>query len=215
MADFATLRRSMVDGQVRTADVTDRPLIQAMLDVPRERFVPADQRELSYLDLGLVVGEGRRLLKPMVLAKMIQALELAVDQRVLDVGCTTGYAAALLSRLCNSVVALEEQPALASQARANLSGIGNVEVIEGALAAGHVAGAPYDAILVEGAVEFQPDSLCRQLSEGGRLVCILGVGPAAKATLYRRDGADISRHAIFDAAGVVLPGFAKPAAFAF
>ncbi|MFN3351774.1 protein-L-isoaspartate O-methyltransferase family protein, partial [Pseudorhodoplanes sp.] len=107
MVDYAALRRAMVDGQVRTADVTDRPLIRAMLDVPREDFVPAAQAELAYLDLDLPVGGGgRRLLKPMMLAKMLQALDLKSADRVLDVGCATGYAAALLARLSGSVLAL-------------------------------------------------------------------------------------------------------------
>ena len=216
MVDSATLRRMMVDGQVRTADVTDRQLIQAMLDVPREHFVPAAQAGLAYLDIDLPVGNGsRRLLKPMVLAKMLQALDLSTGQRVLDVGCTTGYAAAVLAPLCDSVVALEEQPGLAAQARANLSGLGNVEVVEGKLVGGHAAQAPYDAILVEGAVGVEPDSLCSQLADGGRLVCIRGTGPAAKVNLYLRDGSDITRQTIFDAAGPTLPGFVKPAAFAF
>jgi protein-L-isoaspartate(D-aspartate) O-methyltransferase len=216
MADFATLRRTMVDGQIRTADVTDRPLIQAMLDVPRERFVSTSQSALAYLDLDLPVGDGtRRLLKPMVLARMLQALQISSGQRVLDVGCATGYAAALMARLGASVVALEEQPGLARHAATNLSGLEAVSVVEGALVDGHAAGAPYDSIVIEGAIDQEPDRLCRQLAEGGGLVCIRGSGPAAKVVLYRRDGGDITPRTIFDAAAATLPGFAKPAAFAF
>jgi protein-L-isoaspartate(D-aspartate) O-methyltransferase len=216
MADTATLRRTMVDGQIRTADVTDRTLIQAMLDVPRERFVSPAQASLAYLDLDLPVGDGtRRLLKPMVLAKMLQALDLSADDRVLDAGCATGYAATLLARLCGSVVALEEEAGLASQARANLAGLDYVEVVQGRIADGYPVGAPYDAILVEGAVEVEPEQLCRQLADGGRLICIRGSGPAAKATLYRRDADDLTLRDVFDAAGPALPGFAKPATFAF
>ncbi|MGD9920498.1 MAG: protein-L-isoaspartate O-methyltransferase [Pseudorhodoplanes sp.] len=216
MADFATLRRMMVDGQVRIADVTDRPLIDAMMEIPREEFVGAAQAGLAYLDCDLPVGDGsRRLLKPMVLAKMLQALDLAPDSRALDVGCATGYATAVMARLCGSVVALEENPALAGQAKASLSGLGNVEMVVGRLADGHAAGAPYDAILVEGAVEVEPEQLCRQLADGGRLVCIRGGGPAAKAMVYRRDGDDITQRPVFDAAAAALPGFAKPAVFAF
>jgi protein-L-isoaspartate(D-aspartate) O-methyltransferase len=216
MADFAALRRTMVDGQIRTADVTDRPLIQAMLNVPRERFVSTGQSALAYLDLDLPAGDGtRRLLKPMVLAKMLQALQISSGQKVLDVACATGYAAALLAQLGASVIALEEQPVLARHARANLAGLQGVSVVEGPLVAGYAAGAPYDAILIEGAVDREPDQLCRQLAEGGSLVCIRGNGPAAKVVSYRRDGGDITPRTIFDAAGTVLPGFARPEAFAF
>lgn len=216
MVDYAALRRAMVDGQVRTADVTDRPLIRAMLDVPREDFVPAAQAELAYLDLDLPVGGGgRRLLKPMMLAKMLQALDLKSADRVLDVGCATGYAAALLARLSGSVLALEEEPALVAQARSNLSGLGNVAVREGPLRDGHAAGGPYDAILVEGAVEIDPESLCGQLADGGRLICIRGDGPAAKATLYTRSAADLTSRPVFDAFGPVLPGFSRPKSFVF
>jgi protein-L-isoaspartate(D-aspartate) O-methyltransferase len=215
MADFATLRRMMVDGQIRTADVTDRPLIQALLDVPRERFVPAAQSGLAYLDLDMPVGAGRRMLKPMVLARMLQALELSAGQRVLDVGCTTGYAAAVMARLCDSVVALEEQPGLAREGRTNLSALGNVEVVEGPLAGGHAARAPYDAILAEGAIEVVPETLCRQLADGGRLICIRAAAGASRVILYRRDADDVTPRTVFDAAAAILPGFSKPAAFAF
>lgn len=216
MADFATLRRTMVDGQIRTADVTDRLLIQAMLDVPRERFAPPGQEKLAYLDLDLPAGPGgRRLLKPMVLAKMLQALELSAGAQVLDVGCATGYAAALMARLGASVVALEEDPGLAEQARANLAGFDRVKVVEGPLVAGDAGRAPYDAILVEGAIELDPDALCRQLADNGRLICIRGAGPASRAVLYRRDADDVTPRTVFDAAAPGLPGFARPAAFSF
>jgi protein-L-isoaspartate(D-aspartate) O-methyltransferase len=216
MADFATLRRTMVDAQIRTADVTDRALIQAMLDTPRERCVPAAQADLAYLDLDLPVGDGpRRLLKPMVLAKMLQALDLSENMRVLDAGCATGYTAALLARLCHSVVALEEEAGLVAQARAGLAGLAHVEVVQGRIADGYAARAPYDAILVEGAIDVDPEQLCRQLADEGRLVCIRGLGPAAKATLYRRDADDITMRTVFDAAGPALPGFARPTVFAF
>jgi protein-L-isoaspartate(D-aspartate) O-methyltransferase len=216
MADFSALRRTMVDTQVRPADVTDRTLIQAMLDTPRELFVPQSSIGLAYLDLDLPVGGGGRcLLKPMVLAKMLQALNITPQDRALDVGCATGYAAALLSQLAGSVVALEEDAALLRAAKTTLARTSNIEVVEGRLVEGYSATAPYDVILVEGCIGVDPEELCQQLADGGRLVCLAGASPATKATLYRRDQGDMTRQDIFDAAGPSLPGFAKPAAFVF
>src|SRR5262249_10231575 len=157
--------RMMVDGQVRTSDVTDPRLIAAMLDVPRERFVPADKSDLAYLDLDLPVAAGRRLLKPMVLAKLFQAADIAESDRVLDVGCATGYSSAVLARLAASVTALEEDAALAKHAAQIADG--NVAVVSGPLAKGWAAGAPYDVIVVEGTAEGTPRALFPQLKEGG------------------------------------------------
>ncbi len=165
------------------------------------------------------VGEGaagaRRLLKPMVLAKLMQAADLSGTDRVLDVGCATGYAAALLARVAGQVVALEQDAALAQAARASLAALPNVGVQSGPLTEGWPQGGPYDAILLEGATEFVPQALFRQLKEGGRLVCVLGSGPGAKAMLYRRSGDDTGGRAVFDAAAPLLPGFVKPPEFAF
>lgn len=215
MTDFAAARRNMVDGQVRTADVTDLRIISAMLDVPREAFLPPAKAGLAYLDLDVPLGNGRCLMKPMVLAKLIQAADLAGSDRVLDAGCGTGYAAAVLGRIAGQVVALEQDAGLAQAARAALAALPNVTVQSGPLTEGWPAGGPYDAILVEGATEFAPDMLLRQLKDGGRLVCVLGSGPGAKAMLYRRSGHDSGGRAIFDAAAAVLPGFVKPPHFAF
>ncbi|HVV63790.1 MAG TPA: protein-L-isoaspartate O-methyltransferase [Pseudolabrys sp.] len=216
MTDFAAARRMMVDGQVRTSDVTDLRLIAAMQEVPREHFVPAASTGLAYLDLDLPLGEGgRRLLKPMVLAKLIQAADLEPTARVLDVGCATGYAAAVLARIAGEVVALEQDPALARAATEALRAVPNVSVVSGELKAGWPQKAPYDLILLEGATEIVPQLLLRQLKDGGRLLCILGSGPGAKAVLYCRSGEDVGERPIFDAAAAVLPGFVKPPAFAF
>jgi protein-L-isoaspartate(D-aspartate) O-methyltransferase len=223
MTDFATMRRMMVDGQVRPSDITDSQLIDAMMDVPREAFLPAARANLAYLDQDLTVGgagEGgavRRLLKPMVLAKLIQALDLQDTDRVLDVGCLTGYSSAILGRLSAGVTALEEDTFLVSEARAALAKVGasNVTVVQGRLTGGYPGNAPYDAILVNGAVEHPPEPLFRQLREGGRLVCIQGTGPATKAVLYRLDLGDIGGRPIFDATAPVLPGFAAAPAFVF
>jgi protein-L-isoaspartate(D-aspartate) O-methyltransferase len=217
MTEFAAARRMMVDGQVRTADVTDLRLIAALQDVPRERFVPPAMVGLAYLDRDVPVGENgdRRLLKPMVLAKLIQAAEIGEDDRVLDVGCATGYSTAVLSNLAREVFALEEDSSLARRAMEALRGLRHVTVVTGELSAGWPAAAPYDAIVLNGAVEIAPQALCRQLKEGGRLACVMGTGPAGKAVVYRRGSEEIGSRPIFDAHAPLLPGFAKPAVFAF
>ncbi len=217
MTDFATARRHMVDGQVRTADVTDLRIVAAMLETPRENFVPPASAGLAYLDFDLSVGDkgSRRLLKPMVLAKLIQAADLASNDRVLDVGCATGYAAAVLARVAGQVVALEQDSGLARAAGVALAAQPNVSVVSGPLTAGWPQGAPFDAILLEGATEIVPQAFLRQLKDGGRLVCILGSGPGAKAMLYCRSGEELGGRPIFDAAGPLLPGFAKGPVFAF
>jgi protein-L-isoaspartate(D-aspartate) O-methyltransferase len=191
-----------------------------MLELPRERFVPARHAALSYLDLDVAVGEGpaaRRLLKPMVLAKLVQAARIGAGDRVLDVACGTGYSSALLSRLSHSVTALEEDPACAQAARDNLSAVGaaNVTVVTGPLTQGWAAGAPYDVILINGAAEVAPDALLRQLGEGGRMAAVIGRGPASKAVLYLASGRGATGVPIFDASAPALPGFARPPAFVF
>ena len=217
MFDAANARRLMVEGQVRTADVTDPELIAAMLTLPREQFVPPALAPLAYLDGDLPLGKGRALLKPMVLAKMIQAARIAPADRVLDVGCGTGYSSAVLGRLAAAVVALEVDADLARQAKANLAAVGadKVEVVVGPLAAGWPAGAPYDVILLNGATEVTPETLGRQLKPDGRLLCVHGGSPASKAVVYYpAEGRLVGRPA-FDAAAPVLPGFAAEPAFVF
>lgn len=216
MTDFATARRHMVDGQVRTADVTDLRIISAMMDIPRERFVPPASAGLAYLDLDLPVGDGsRRLLKPMVFAKLTQAADIASSDRVLDVGCATGYGAAVLGRLAGQVTALEQDAGLAQAARTALAGQSKVTLVTGPLTAGWPQGGPYDVIVLEGATEIEPRAFLNQLREGGRLVCVLGSAPGAKAMLYCRSGQELGGRPIFDAAAALLPGFAEAPVFAF
>ncbi len=221
MTDFAAARRMMVDGQVRPSDVTDLRLIGAMQDVPRERFVPPAFAQLAYLDLDVPVNapgaNQRHLLKPMVLAKLIHAADIRATDIALDVGCATGYSSAVLARLAGSVVALEEDDALARYADEALSSTGtaSVTVVVGPLAAGWPSQAPFDVILINGSAETVPKALFRQLKDGGRLVCVFGSGPGCKAMLYRNTGGEVGGRPIFDAAAPLLPGFAKPRAFAF
>lgn len=219
MTDFAAARQFMVQGQVRINDVTEPRLTTAMLDVPRERFVPSELADLAYLDRDLPItgpGPGQRcLLKPLVLAKLIQAAAVEPTDRVLDVGCATGYGAALLAQLGASVVALEEHPDLARDAERNLAGLANVAVVRGPLSEGWPARAPYDVILVEGRCEVTPQRLLSQLTHGGRLVCVQGRGAGAKGIVYRCMHGDVSAWPLFEAAAPLLPGFAEPPAFVF
>ena len=216
MTDFAAARRMMVDGQVRTADVTDLRLLAAMLELPRERFFPDDKASLAYLDLDASVSAPgqpvRRLLKPMVLAKLIQAAGIAATDHVLDVGCASGYSTALLTHLAGSVVGLEEDTALARQAADALP---NAKIVTGLLAQGCAGEGPYDVILLQGSAEVVPPALFNQLKNGGRLIGVLGRGPQGKAMFYRRAEADFSGRPVFDAAAAALPGFAKPPEFVF
>jgi protein-L-isoaspartate(D-aspartate) O-methyltransferase len=220
MTDFATARRMMVDGQIRTMDVTDPRVIAGMLSLPREKFLPQEKAALAYLDLDVPVSDTsppRRLLKPMVLAKLVHAAEIRAGDGVLDVGCATGYSSALLAQLGRSVVALEEDPTLAQQAENNLVALGvrNVAVVRGPLAHGWATQAPYDVILVNGASEVMPEALFRQLQNGGRLACVRGGPPAGKAVVCRSVNGDVSCRPVFDAAAPVLPGFTQPPAFVF
>ena len=222
MLDFAAARRMMVDGQVRTSDVTDLRIVAAMLELPREKFVPPACAALAYLDRDVPAEEkggahGRRLLKPMVLAKLVQAAAVDEQDRVLEIGCATGYSSALLGRLAASVIALEEDPALAAQAEQNLAAVGasNVKVVVGPLTAGWPAAAPFDVIFVNGAVEVVPESIRAQLNDGGRLLAVVGRAPVARAMRYRASGGDVSGWPVFDATAPLLPGFAVPPAFVF
>jgi protein-L-isoaspartate(D-aspartate) O-methyltransferase len=216
MTDFAQARRMMVDGQIRTSDVTDLDLLAAFGALARERFVPERRQAIAYLDLDVPLdgAGGRALMKPMVLAKLIQAAEVGTRDRVLVVGCGTGYSAAILAQLAGTVVALEEDAALA-KAAAQLAAGDEVEVVTGPLASGWSKAAPYAVILLDGAAEVVPPALFDQLGDGGRLVGVIGRAPIGRGTVYRRSGAHVSARAEFDAVAPLLPGFAKPPAFVF
>jgi protein-L-isoaspartate(D-aspartate) O-methyltransferase len=217
MFDAANARRLMVEGQIRTADVTDTAVLDAMQTLPRERFLPPALVQLAYLDGDVPVRRGRTLLRPMVLAKLVQAARIDRDDRVLDLGCATGYSAALISRLAGSVVALEEDADLARQAKEALASVGatNVEVVTGPLMAGWPAGEPYDLIFLDGATEIRPDALGPQLKPHGCVVGVYSPTAASKATIFHFIEGRMVGRPVFDAAARVLPGFSAPPQFVF
>ena len=229
VADFGTQRLNMVESQVRPSDVTDRHLMRAMLDLPREAFVPEWARAVAYADDDLAVSRARPgqparfLLAPRILAKLIQAAELQAGDRVLDVGCATGYSTAVLARLAHDVVGLEESPELAAAARLALqsaglqsAGLANARIEQGVLARGWTAAGPYDVIVLNGSVPDLPGALLQQLKEGGRLVGIVaGQGTFGTAQLRIRRGAAFASRTLFDAGAPRLPGVEAAASFAF
>lgn len=223
MIDFAELRRGMVDGQVRTNDVTDLRIVEAMMTIPRERFVPAHLKSLAYIDDDLQLGGGkdgapaRYLIEPMVLAKLVQLADVQPDELVLDVGCGTGYSSAVLASLSGQVVALDEDADFVASANATLTdlGLANVAAVKGPMNAGWAAEAPYDLIFLNGAMEVVPPALVAQLKEGGRLVGVVGHGGAGRAAVFTKVGNGLSERVVFNAAIPPLPGFAAPPRFIF
>jgi protein-L-isoaspartate(D-aspartate) O-methyltransferase len=221
MSDFSTARQRMVDGQVRPSDVTDNRIIEAMLAIPREAFVPESQRSLAYLDLDIDVSGGgaakRFLLRPAVTAKMLQAAEIGENDNVLVVGCASGYLVALAARLARKVTGTECDSALAAKAQADLAAfsIGNVTVKTAPVADGDSANAPFDVILLNGATEVVPEGLYRQLSEGGRLVGAFALAGPQRAVVVTNSHGDFGHRALFDTAIPVLPGLERPPAFVF
>lgn len=221
MSAFSTARLKMVDGQVRTSDVTDNRIIDAMMEVPREAFVPENKRALAYLDLDLDVSEGssakRFLIKPVVTGKLLQAAEIKATDTVLVAGCATGYVAALAAKLAGEVTATESDPSLAAKASAVLAqlGFGNVTVRAADAAEGEPAGAPYDVIFLNGATEIVPERLYSQLREGGRLVGVFAMTQPQRATIVTRSRGDFGNRALFDATVPVLPGLQRVPAFVF
>jgi protein-L-isoaspartate(D-aspartate) O-methyltransferase len=212
----------MVDGQLRTTDVNRIPLLDAFMSVPREAFVPAKLKALAYIDEDLEVtpagsAERRYLMEPSPFAKMLQLANIGSGDVVLDVGAATGYSAAILSLVAGSVIALESDAALADGATARLAELGydNVAVVQGALEEGYASEAPYDVIVLEGAVDAVPRALFDQLKEGGRLVVVEGYGNAGVVRLYLRQGDTVSGRRGFNAAVKPLTGFQGEPAFAF
>ena len=215
MTDFASRRTMMVDTQVRPSDVTKFPIIAAMLAVPREVYVPRALREAAYVGENLDIAPRRVVLEARTLAKLLDALDVQPDEMVLDLGCGMGYSTAVIARLAEAVIAVEEDPAMAAEAERLLSaeGVDNAAVVTGPLVAGAAKHGPYDVITLQGAVETLPDALVAQLKDGGRIGCVFMEGALGVARIgYKLGGAMTWRFA-FNAAAPVLPGFESRSGF--
>lgn len=220
MTDFAQSRLNMVKSQVRPSEVTDRRILNALLNLPRERFVPSSRRALAYVDEDIRLDDGdqpRWLIEPMHFARLVQLAEIRPTDLVLDVGCGTGYSSAVLGRLADSVVGVESNEALARTAESLMIelGIDNVAIVGGALEQGYPSQGPYDVIILEGAVEEVPQALLGQLRNGGRLVAPVIEGRVGKAMLFQAVDGDVSRRVAYDMNVHALPGFERPKSFVF
>ena len=213
---FAEARVNMVESQVRPNGITDRRITSAMAAVAREEFVEPGQRPVAYAGGALPLAGGRWLTEPATLARLVQLAAVAETDKVLHLGCGTGYGSAVLAQLAGRVVAVEPDAGLATRARAALASAANVKVEQGDLAQGSRAAAPFDVILIEGRAGVVPQALLDQLAEGGRLVAVSGDSAPGKATLWTKSNGCVSSRESFDASIGALPGFAvKTAAFVF
>lgn len=220
MTDFALARRNMIDGQLRPNRVTNIQLLTAIADLPRERFLPEGLRSLAYADDDVPLGNGRYLMEPMILARLIQTLQSQPEDKALVVASGAGYGTALLARLVKSVVALEADAALARSAEQTVKALGitNVRHVTGKMEEGVPAEGPYDVILIEGAVQHVPPAIVDQLAEGGRLGAVIAASTAGVlgvAHMMVKEGGVASGRPIFDAGTPALPGFASPPRFTF
>lgn len=217
MIDFASLRANMLDSQLRTNDVHDARVLAAIGAVPRERFVPTARRSIAYMSESIEIAPGRHLMDPRSLGKLFQLADINENDIVLIVGAGSGYSAAVASKLASTVVALEENPELTSQASQATSelGLDNIAVVSGRLATGFARQGPYDVILFDGAAEEVPEAMFAQLKDGGRLAAILRKGPVGKGHLFVKSGHGVSRRIAFDATVSVLPGFQTEPGFVF
>ena len=216
MTDFATRRVMMVDTQVRPSDVTKFPIIEAMLSIPREVYVPRDRREAAYIGENIVLAPNRVMLEPRTMAKLLDALDIKPTETVLDLGCGLGYSTAVIARMAEAVVAVEEDETLGAEAQSILSGesVDNAAVIVGPLASGAAKHGPYDVITIQGGVETVPQALVDQLKDGGRIGAIFMEGALGIARIgYKLDG-KVDWRFSFNATAPVLKGFAAERAFA-
>jgi len=217
MRDSAAQRANMVAAQLRPNDVTNSRLRDAMLTVPRERFVPAAFAAVAYMEGEIPLGPGRVLMEPRSFAKLLQLADVGPDDRVLDIACGTGYSTAILSHLAREVVALEDSAQLASQAQANLQAlsVSNARVNTGTLTAGCPKDGPFDVIFLNGAIACAPAALLAQLGDGGRLVAVRRNGAGGHGVIYLNHEGAWGERSVFDAVVPVLPGFETPQRFAF
>ncbi len=215
--DFAAARRNMVASQIKTNRVSDPLVIEAMGAVPRERFLPAEQRQFAYVDEDLSIGQGRVIMEPMVLARLLQLADIQTGDSAMVIGAGAGYSSAVLARMASSVVAVESDATLAAAASKTLAelNVDNAAVVTGDLQRGKPEQGPFDVIFINGAVDMIPEALKQQLADGGRLVCIVREGPIGRATLITRTGTAFGHRQDFDAATQVLPGFTKQPGFVF
>lgn len=216
--DFATARQNMVNCQLRTNKITDDRILDAMRTIPRELFVPKQRQTLAYIDEDLEIGDGRYLMEPQVLGRMIQTADIQADDSVLVVGAATGYAAAVASRLAQSVFALEENEAMAKQGETLLTGMAmdNVVFVNGPLKDGWKKDAPFNVVIFDGAIEELPKGYTDQLAEGGRLVAVIGSpGKVGRVHVFGKRNGTVSSRTVFDAYIQPLPGFEKEQGFVF
>jgi protein-L-isoaspartate(D-aspartate) O-methyltransferase len=212
--DFEHMRRAMVASQLRTTGVADARVLAAVGEVPRERFVPAERVPIAYADALVPLGGGRELNPPMATARLLSEAGPRGHERAMVIGAATGYSAALLDKLCASVVAVEQDADLAAFARDALQGT-KVELVEGPLAAGHEAGAPYDLVLIDGAVSTVPDAIVAQVAENGKIAAIVLDGGVTRLGVGRKVAGSFGLTIFTDGAAAILPGFAKPRTFSF
>ena len=217
MPDYAAQRFNMVESQVRPNDVPDPRIQEAMLTIPRERFVPAANRAMAYAEAPAEVVPGRFLMEARTLSKLLYLADIGAEDRALVVGCGTGYSAAVIAKLAARVTALESDVDLVRVASDMLQAVGaaNAQVVQGSLADGDKGNAPYDVILIDGAVETVPEAILGQLAEGGRLVTVIQDGAHSRAHLYVRRGGHVGDRPDFDAPAPLLPGFKKAVGFVF
>ncbi len=218
--DYDRQRQNMIDGQVRPNKVTDERILAAMGVLPRENFVPGLAAASAYMDEDIAVAPGRYLLEPMIMARLMQALDIAADAKTLEIGCNTGYGTAVLLSLSKHVFAVDFDDGLLTKAAANLRALGlTASQVSSALAGGLPSHAPYDAIFVHGAVAEVPEAWGAQLAEGGRMAVVVNEGNRAatvgKARLYTRLNGALTYRELFDANVNTLPGFAPKQQFRF